>query len=170
METHFVGYRATENTWRHYERLSPRPEGFVVLGDAACSFNPVYGQGMTTAGLAALVLKQCLHEQRRRLPSGDLTGFAHHFQGRLAKVNKGPWLLATGEDLRYPQVEGTRPGRATRLMHGYLDRLMPLVTHDRHLRRRFLEVLHMTRSVSALFRPDIVWRVLFDRKTGIARP
>ena len=96
---------ATTSDYHHGQR-----EGFVVLGDAACSFNPVYGQGMTTAGLAALVLKQCLHEQRRRLPSGDLTGFAHRFQRCLAKVNKGPWLLATGEDLRYPQVEGTRPG------------------------------------------------------------
>jgi hypothetical protein len=47
---------------------------------------------------------------------------------------------------------------------------MPLITHDRHVRRRFLEVLHMTRSVSALLRPDIVWRVLFDGKTGIAQP
>jgi 2-polyprenyl-6-methoxyphenol hydroxylase-like FAD-dependent oxidoreductase len=47
-------YRRTENCWRHYEKLSKLPPGVVAVGDAVCTFNPVYGQGMTTGALGAI--------------------------------------------------------------------------------------------------------------------
>src|SRR5690349_21730850 len=50
------GYRGTSSCWRHYERLKRWPERFVVLGDAFCGFNPVYGQGMSAAALSAAAL------------------------------------------------------------------------------------------------------------------
>jgi len=46
-------YRRTENQLRHFDDLPSWPTGFVVLGDAACCFNPVYGQGMTVAAIEA---------------------------------------------------------------------------------------------------------------------
>lgn len=50
----------TENRLFHYEKLSKLPEGLVAIGDAVCAFNPIYGQGMTTAALEALTLDKCL--------------------------------------------------------------------------------------------------------------
>jgi flavin-dependent dehydrogenase len=155
-----TGYQATENRWRHYERLARRPEGLLVLGDAACAFNPVYGQGMTTAGLGALALDQALREQRRS--NGDLSGLAARFQQALAKVNEAPWLLAIGEDVRYPTTEkaGVRSGWGTRLMHWYLDRLVARAARDAGLRRLLLEVLQMIKPPAVLSRPAVATRVL----------
>ena len=48
------GYRKMENQWRRYDKLRQWPENFVVVGDAVCSFNPLYAQGMTVSSLDAL--------------------------------------------------------------------------------------------------------------------
>ena len=81
--TPIFSHRGTENRLRHYERLSRLPEGFVMVGDSVCAFNPVYGQGMTMAALGALALKELLGN----MPRGNLKGFAGRFQKKLAKVN-----------------------------------------------------------------------------------
>ncbi len=147
-----VATRSTENRLRHYEKLGRRPEGFVVTGDAACAFNPVYGQGMSAAALGAMALD-------RSLGAGRLDGLARRFQRRLAGSNANAWLVATGEDYRYAEVEGPAPGLLTRLLHRYLDRVTRLATRNPKVRLRLLEVLQLTRSPSCLFHPVIAARV-----------
>jgi 2-polyprenyl-6-methoxyphenol hydroxylase-like FAD-dependent oxidoreductase len=159
--TPIVGTKTTENRLRRYEELTERPEGFLVTGDAACAFNPVYGQGMSTAAVGALTLADCL----AGFPSsGSLDGLAGIFQRRLAKANAQAWLLATSEDYRYEAVEGSPPGRTTRLMHKYLDRVIALTTRHPRVMQRFVEVIHLVRSPLALFRPDILARAVLVRR------
>lgn len=153
-------YRGTENRWRHYERLPRYLEGFLVLGDAACTFNPVYGQGMTTAVLGASTLDECLHQQQQYRPDGDLTGLAKRFQKKLAKINAIPWLLATSEDYRYRGTEGEPPSLLTQLMHRYMDRVVQLTTNHTDVRLALLEVMHMLKPPATLFQPRIVIPVL----------
>lgn len=164
------GYGNTANCWRHYEvmpgRTKRRPEGFVVMGDALCAFNPVYGQGMTVAALESLTLAEVLRAQRRRYPNGELRGFARCAQKALAKVVKGPWTFATGEDYRYLAAAGAAPTSQIRFMHWYLDQIMRLTTHDRVVHRLFLELLNMLESPSALFRPRIITKVLIQAVVG----
>lgn len=147
-----VSYRATENRRRHYEKLYRMPEGLIVTGDAACAFNPVYGQGMTTAAIAAKTLDQCLKK--------GLSGLSKRFQTQLAQVNAVPWTLATSEDYRYRTTEGKSPDRKTKLMHWYMDRIMLLSTKNVEVRSQLLQVMHMLKTPTALFHPKIVALVL----------
>ncbi len=100
-------YKYSADRWRHYERMKRLPEGFIIMGDAVCSFNPVYGQGMSVAAIEAQTLDECLREEKFA-GSNSVAGFTQRFQRAIARDIKTPWLLSTGEDLRYPGAEGNR--------------------------------------------------------------
>jgi hypothetical protein len=59
-------YRLPAHVWNHYDRLKNFPSNLLVLGHAFCSFNPIYGQGMTVAAQEAKVLRACLKDAERR--------------------------------------------------------------------------------------------------------
>ena len=131
-----------------------------MTGDAACAFNPVYAQGMTTAALEAEMLGKLLCEDR------SAHNLAVTFQHKLARITRGSWTLATSADLRFRSVEGATADWKTRVMHWYVDRVLRLGTANVWARRRFLEVQGMLKQASAILRPGMVARVLLD----LARP
>jgi 2-polyprenyl-6-methoxyphenol hydroxylase-like FAD-dependent oxidoreductase len=151
-------YKFPAQLRRHYERMAGFPDGFAVLGDSHCSFNPIYGQGMSTGALSALALGECLTEQRRR--HGDsLRGLSRRFQARIAKIADVPWLMATGEDLRYPEIEAERPFGYP-IMKWYLERVHRAVAHDEVIALHFLRAMHMLQPPTKLFEPRQLLRVL----------
>lgn len=75
-----------------------------MLGDAICSFNPTYGQGMTSAAMQAAELDAMLAER-----PANAAGIARPFFQRAAKVIDVPWQLAVGEDFRFPGTTGPKP-------------------------------------------------------------
>jgi 2-polyprenyl-6-methoxyphenol hydroxylase-like FAD-dependent oxidoreductase len=154
-------YRRTANRLRHYDQLSNLPEGVVMIGDAVCAFNPIYGQGMTTAALGALTLDDCLREQFKTTKH-SLTGLTRRFQKRLAKVNSTPWMMATGEDLRWPTTSGGQIDKMSLLMQGYMDRVMEFSTNHPEVYQTFGEVAHLVKPPTALFSPRILAPVLLQ--------
>ena len=152
-------FRNTDNQRRHFERLRRWPERFVVVGDASCSFNPIYGQGMTVAAMTAVALDHALAEHRRR-SDDDLAGFAKRFQRQVARTNAGAWTMATSEDLRYPWTEGARPGVPTRIMHRYADRVLEVANGNPRVNTAFVNVVNLRHPPTSLFRPRILLPVL----------
>ncbi len=147
------------NRRRHYERLSSFPEGFVALGDAVCSFNPVYGQGMTAAALEADMLNTLLYQQRER---GNITGFSRRFQKKITKIVDTFWLLAASEDFRHPETQGQRP-LGVNLLNRYARRVHELSTFDPQVTLLLYQVLQAIKSPMALFSLPILAKVLFKR-------
>ena len=116
---------------RHYERMPRFPDGLVVLGDAMCSFNPLYGQGMSVAALEAAALPTACASAATWL------GLPRRFFRRASRIIDGPWLLATGADFLYPGAVGKRPAghRRARLVQRQRARIVGDTT--RSVRRRF---------------------------------
>src|SRR6266480_2936995 len=161
--TPIVTHKFPASQRRHYEQMSRFPEGLVILGDAACSFNPIYGQGMTTAALEASTLNDCLCQRLRNAGEGNPIRLTQHCQQAIAKVVKVPWLLATSEDFQYPETEGQRP-TCMRFLNWYVGKLHVLVSSYPLAAKRFYEVLHMLKSPFVLFEPRILLAMLFKRR------
>jgi 2-polyprenyl-6-methoxyphenol hydroxylase-like FAD-dependent oxidoreductase len=149
---------STANRIRHYERLQRRPERFIVVGDAACAFNPVYGQGMATALMGAELLNKELTTWRGG--NSSLRGFSRHFQKRLAKMNQFPWIISTGQDYRLPISVGAKQPVSARLLMPYADRLAKLSDHEPALATKLNETIHLIRSPLWMVSPTVVFSVL----------
>lgn len=149
------GFRNTGNHRRRYEAMPRWPDGFAVVGDAACTFNPVYGQGMSVAAQAGLALAEQL-----RTGGGRLGRAA---QVKVAAGSETAWLIATGADLRYPTTVGDQPPRGGRLSRWYLDRAADVANRDPYVLRVLTDVFHLVAPLSAVARPGVALRVLRGR-------
>lgn len=139
---------------RYFERLVQPAAGYVALGDAICSFNPLYGQGMTAATLEAVQLGRALD----RYGSAS-SGMARAYYRAASKIVATPWQMATGGDFMYPETKGPKP-LGVDLLNRYVKRVM-LATHvsaDAH--RVMLDVQHLLAPPSAILRPATVIRSL----------
>jgi 2-polyprenyl-6-methoxyphenol hydroxylase-like FAD-dependent oxidoreductase len=135
-----------------YERLDRLPAGFVALGDAIASFNPVYGQGMSVAAQEAEVLGALLAER-------TLADLPRRFYRAAARTIDVPWDIAVGNDLRFPEVHGPR-GTRVRLVNRYVGRLQRVAGRDPAVARAFFAVGNLVAPPTSLLRPRIALRVL----------
>ncbi|MEV7178070.1 FAD-dependent monooxygenase [Kitasatospora sp. NPDC093679] len=137
---------------RRYERLERFPEGYLVLADALCQFNPTYGQGMTVAACEAAALRECLAEA-----SGE--PLARRFFRRAAAITDVAWDMSVGGDLRFPFVDGRRSARV-RLLNRYVARIHRAAEADAGVGRAFLAVANLAEPPQRLLAPAVLARVV----------
>jgi 2-polyprenyl-6-methoxyphenol hydroxylase-like FAD-dependent oxidoreductase len=156
-----VPFRFPASVRQRYERLRRFPAGLLLIGDAVCSFNPIYGQGMTVAAMEAATLRDML---RNGFPPEP-----HKYFRRIAKVIDAPWKINVGADLAFPDVPGQRT-IMVRMINSYLPALHAAASTDHSLARAMIRVMGMVDQPEGLLRPDRLLRVLWAHLRGIPAP
>jgi 2-polyprenyl-6-methoxyphenol hydroxylase-like FAD-dependent oxidoreductase len=159
--TDIVQHRFPTSVQRHYERLPAFPEGLLVLGDAISSFNPVYGQGMSSAALQVKALQDLLAQ--RADGSLGLEGLARAFFAKAAAVIASPWALAAASDFAYPKTIGQRPPDLQDRAR-YFAALDTLGREDPEVQRLIAEVFQLARPLSAISEEPLRTRVLEQQR------
>jgi len=152
-----VHHRVPSNRWRRYDKLARTPDGLLVLGDAVCSFNPIYGQGMTIAAVEAQTLGRCLS-------GGDLD-LPQRFYAETAKTIAVAWRTAVGSDLALPQVKGKR-SLSTRIGNTFMNAVLTATETDPAVAQQFFRVAWMLDPPERLLHPSIVLRIAKALITG----
>ena len=156
-----VGYRYPASVRTRYDRLTRFPEGLVVLGDAVCSLNPIYGQGMTVAALEAVAL-------RRHLADGGPPR-SRQYRRDVGRISGLAWDLATNADLSFPEVVGRRTP-ASRALGRFVARVQAGAAQDARLGTAFLRVTSMVDPPQALLRPATLARAMAAGPHQLSRP
>ncbi len=151
----FVTHKFPSNRRRRYERLNRFPEGLLVLGDGLCSFNPIYGQGMSVAACEARALGACLAGPE----TSDTRPLWRRFFDRATPVVDIAWDLALAADLAVDGVTGKKP-TGFRMVNRYMERLQNVAARDEDVCLAFFKVTNLLASPGWLFAPRIAWKVL----------
>lgn len=94
-------FRNTAAVWRRYDQMTQLPAGVLVIGDALCTLDPIWGQGMTMAAVQALALRNCLREGTTDLPRRFFTATVPHIRSAWA-MNQHNDRTALAADTRFP--------------------------------------------------------------------
>ncbi|HEX6339625.1 FAD-dependent oxidoreductase [Umezawaea sp.] len=152
-------YKQADSRRRAYHALERFPARLVSVGDAVASFNPIYGQGMTSAALHA----SCLSEWLRSEPALDApaTGF---FALQKVVVDSA-WQTSATPDLALPHIGGPYP-RGYRVARWVTGQILDATVTDVEVAKRFNAVTFMTAHPNTLATPGTVLRAV---RTNLGR-
>ncbi|WP_458319428.1 hypothetical protein [Mycolicibacterium brisbanense] len=148
--TPVVQHRLPSSQWRRYDRMQRFPAGLLVCGDAMCSFNPIYGQGMSVAAMDAIAPREALR--------GGTADLSRRYFRAAAKSIGVAWNLAAGSDLAFPEVEGHRTP-SMRVANRFVQRVLTACETDADVHAQFFKVTGLVDAPTRLFHPAFLYRV-----------
>jgi 2-polyprenyl-6-methoxyphenol hydroxylase-like FAD-dependent oxidoreductase len=161
--TPVLTHRMPTSLRRHVEGLERTPAGFLVLGDAICSVNPVHAQGMSSAALQAQALGRAVTRHGATSPT-----LARAFYRRAARVVDVPWRLAAWADFADPRASGPKPA-GTDLVNRYLDKVFLACHTSVPVARQTLRVQNLLARPATLMTPAMILRVLLAARRSPGR-
>jgi 2-polyprenyl-6-methoxyphenol hydroxylase-like FAD-dependent oxidoreductase len=148
-----ITYHQADSRRRDFDRVDRFPSRVIAAGDAVASFNPIYGQGMTSAMLHA----SCLSEYLCNSP--DLTRPARSYFADVMLIVDAAWQVSTMADLALPHVEDPYPKgyKAIRWASGLIFKGS---LKDQAVNQQLGKVTSMLAHPSSLTRPGFLLRAL----------
>lgn len=147
-------FKGFVNRRRWFSRWEGLPQGYVSIGDVGCVFNPVHGQGMTSAVLAAKSLQTVI--ARDGIDRPDL---GRRYYQYAEKVQDVASQLSCGYDLRFPSAIGERP-RLFAVQNWFFDRYAEAAQDHPDLYMKLMRVMHLLDDPAELGTPAVAARVL----------
>ena len=142
---HFNCPRQVRNCFARMRKL---PDGYLVVGDALCSVDPTFGQGMTLiAQEAELLLGMRPGQSTQRQ------------QRRLERLTYFPFALTANEAHRLKRTTGWKPPLSG-FFQWYLGKVFEAACEDPCVYRSMAEVMHFEASPMTLARPSLILRAL----------
>lgn len=147
------------SVWRRYDKLERFPQGFLVIGDAVCSFNPVWGQGMTSAALQAAALHQCLSNV-------DDVEFSRRYFRAAAKTLAPIWWTNRFFDFTVMPADDWR-SKPKQLLNWCTNKVWAAAATDIVLTETFVRTLELLDRPTILLQPKLLKRVIAgNRRTA----
>ncbi|MFC5285816.1 FAD-dependent oxidoreductase [Actinokineospora guangxiensis] len=156
-----VTYHQADSRRRDFHAVTRFPAGLVAVGDAVASFNPVYGQGMTSAALHASCLSHYL------MSSPDHNHPATEYFQLTRVVVDAAWQLSTFADLELPHVNGPYPP-AYRMIRWLSGKIFQASLTDPSVNQRLARTTTMLAHPNTLATPTTLARALW--RTTVRRP
>lgn len=149
-------YRFPAQQRRRPDRIAGLPGRLVMLGDAYCRFDPIYGQGMSVAAMEA----ELLQRELAALANGSGLDTLHRIYYRgLVKLTDYPWEAALTEAFRHPAIPGDRPP-GLRLKQWLTTRIYRTSARDELVYTRLVQAMNLTHAQSVFFHPSVLLRLL----------
>jgi 2-polyprenyl-6-methoxyphenol hydroxylase-like FAD-dependent oxidoreductase len=148
-------YRQADSRRRDFTELERFPARLVSVGDAVASFNPIYGQGISSAALHASCLSDYL------VASPHLNRAATEFFNLQAVVTDAAWTMSAGDDAARldPIGSGEVPEDVARRRWA-LDQVIQATLVDQSIALAFTTVVDMLAHPSSLAEPALVERAI----------
>jgi 2-polyprenyl-6-methoxyphenol hydroxylase-like FAD-dependent oxidoreductase len=148
-------YHQDDSRRRHFAETGGFPARLVSVGDAAASFNPIYGQGMSSSALHASCLAVYLDDV------DELDTAATEFFRLQDVVVDAAWSVSAGTDLaRLDAQSGVEPPESVRRHRWAQEQVLNASLLDGDVAEVLRDVHYMLRHPAALSDPALVERAV----------
>ncbi|WP_028778654.1 NAD(P)/FAD-dependent oxidoreductase [Shimazuella kribbensis] len=158
------GFRVPELIRQRFEQMERWPAGLLVLGDAFCNVDPIFGQGITMASVEAEMLEKCLQEQKKQ----PVSNFEQYALKRIQDAIEPGWWLNCAADLAWTGVEYVgQPLKGIDFASKYLEIYLKHATVQQNLKQygMYWAVNTLLFSPRVLFNPEMIASVMASAST-----